>query len=92
MLGWFKRLLRCWLLVESRPSMILEVVLGGDIQKVVVSKVVGNRILCTIPGKGESACHLIGIGQAVDKKHFQELLKTLGGDEWFWPDGSVANL
>ncbi len=92
MLGWFKRLLKRWLLVDDKPSMVLEVVLGDEIQKVVVSKVVGSRILCTIPGKGKSACRLIGIGQAVDKKHFQDLLRMLGGTEWYWPDGSVADL
>lgn len=89
MLGWIKRRLREWLNDEPL-STTLEIMLDGDIKKVVATGRIGQRLICFVPSNRGHREYLAAEHQACDKDHFWGLWRQFGGVESgaTWEDGT----
>ena len=87
MIRWILRFLR-WLIGADPPSRAIEVVVDGELKRVVAQFVVGAAIQCTIPtSDGTTRIRVVTAASAVDQGHFWKLWRSMGG-QGVWPDGT----
>lgn len=85
MLNWLKKKLKNWLLEDDVPSLQIEILRDGNIERVTATKSIGLYLMCQ---SKEGFELIIKESDAMNVSHFQKLWKCLSNDILVWEDGT----